>query len=214
MAPQQPLPSGENEPEAAPPPEELQHQRLFRPLERLGHLDLEAVSEGWRTVAECAGGYLASATLQVGDRRVDARDSTQLESLRVTLDDVVTISAVGPDAEQAVAAILGRMESFEFFRRAIEASTSEARVTFVNRLGLHARAAAKIVHVAEQYQSAVFLCASLFDEPAVVDAKSILGLLMVPAWVGAEVTIRAVGPDAAEAVLNVTRLIASGFNEL
>ena len=85
----------------------------------------------------------------------------------------------------------------------------EAAVPIVNRLGLHARAAAKLVHMASEFQSDVLL----ISNGEAVDAKSILGVLLLAAAQGMTVTLRVSGPDEQEAMAALTALIASKFGE-
>jgi phosphocarrier protein HPr len=85
----------------------------------------------------------------------------------------------------------------------------ERDVEIVNRLGLHARAAAKLVHTAGRFDSAV----ELLRDGEVVDAKSILGILLLAAGQGSRVTVRCDGPDEDEAMAAVTGLIADRFGE-
>ena len=79
----------------------------------------------------------------------------------------------------------------------------------VNRLGLHARAAAKLTHLASGYQSEIWLSRS----GRRVNAKSIMGVMMLAAGQGTTVTIEAEGADAAEALNALARLIADKFGE-
>jgi phosphocarrier protein HPr len=85
----------------------------------------------------------------------------------------------------------------------------EVEVEIVNRLGLHARAAAKLVHLAGRYRADV----KLVKDGEAVDAKSILGLLMLAAAQGERVHLRCAGPDEAEAMTAVADLIARRFEE-
>lgn len=85
----------------------------------------------------------------------------------------------------------------------------EREVEIVNRLGLHARAAAKLVQTAGGYDSRLWLV----KDGEEVDAKSILGLLLLAASQGSTVTLRAEGNDAEEAVDAVATLIADRFHE-
>lgn len=85
----------------------------------------------------------------------------------------------------------------------------ERKVEIVNRLGLHARAAAKLVQTAGSFDSRLWL----LKDGEEVDAKSILGLLLLAAGQGSRVTLRAEGDDAAEAVDAVAALIADRFHE-
>ena len=79
----------------------------------------------------------------------------------------------------------------------------------VNRLGLHARAAAKLVHTASAFEAEVLLV----SEEQEVDAKSILGVLLLAAVQGATVRVRCRGVDEANALAAVTGLIADCFGE-
>jgi phosphocarrier protein len=85
----------------------------------------------------------------------------------------------------------------------------EREVEIVNRLGLHARAAAKLVHTAGGFQSRV----TVVKDGEEVDAKSILGILLLAAGQGSEITIRCDGADEADALRAVTALIANRFDE-
>jgi phosphocarrier protein len=85
----------------------------------------------------------------------------------------------------------------------------EREVEIVNRLGLHARAAAKLVHTAGGFQSRV----TVVKDGEEVDAKSILGILLLAAGQGSEITIRCEGADESEALRAVTTLIANRFDE-
>ena len=82
-------------------------------------------------------------------------------------------------------------------------------ITIINKLGLHARAAAKLVELAKQFQSDI----SLSKDGEVVDAKSILGILMLAAAKGSQVTINAQGPDEMEALDQIEELILNRFGE-
>lgn len=85
----------------------------------------------------------------------------------------------------------------------------EREVEIVNRLGLHARAAAKLVQTASAFRSRVLL---LTDDEE-VDAKSILGLLLLAAAQGTRLRVRCDGPDEEEAMAAVAALIANRFEE-
>ena len=85
----------------------------------------------------------------------------------------------------------------------------EHDVEIVNRLGLHARAAAKLVHLAGRFRADV----KLLKDGDSVDAKSILGLLMLAAAQGEHVRLRCDGPDEAEAMAALLDLIARRFEE-
>ncbi len=85
----------------------------------------------------------------------------------------------------------------------------EREVEIVNRLGLHARAAAKLVHLAGRYQSRV----TLMKDGEEVDGKSILGVLLLAAAQGARLTLRCDGEDEQEAMQSIVALIADRFQE-
>ncbi len=85
----------------------------------------------------------------------------------------------------------------------------ERQTEIVNRLGLHARAAAKLVHTAGEFQSRV----TVAKDGEEVDAKSILGILLLAASQGTQVTIRCDGEDEENAMRAVTELIANRFDE-
>ncbi|MES1240500.1 MAG: HPr family phosphocarrier protein [Acidobacteriota bacterium] len=85
----------------------------------------------------------------------------------------------------------------------------ERDTEIVNKLGLHARAAAKLVHMAGAYQSRV----TVEKDGEEVDAKSILGVLLLAAAQGSTVRIRCDGHDEEAAMTAVTGLIANRFDE-
>ena len=82
-------------------------------------------------------------------------------------------------------------------------------VTVVNERGLHARASAKFVKCAAQFDATV----SVTRDGQTVDAQSIMGLMMLGAGPGSEIDISAVGPDAASAVEALAALVADRFDE-
>jgi phosphocarrier protein HPr len=85
-----------------------------------------------------------------------------------------------------------------------------ATVKVVNRLGLHARPAAKVVDCAARYASDIKL---IYDEKE-VDAKSIMSVLMLAAPCGAKLSLKINGDDEAAALQAMTELFATGFGEL
>ncbi|WP_029922379.1 HPr family phosphocarrier protein [Nevskia soli] len=85
----------------------------------------------------------------------------------------------------------------------------EKTVTIVNRLGLHARAAAKLVTLAAKHQSDVVVR----KDGREVSGKSIMGVMMLAAAQGSHITLVAQGPDAAEALEALAALIANRFDE-
>lgn len=86
---------------------------------------------------------------------------------------------------------------------------TERELEIVNRLGLHARAAAKLVRTTSRFDSDVLLIKNGEE----VDAKSILGLLLLAAAQGSSVTVRCDGSDEDEALEAVSQLILAGFHE-
>jgi len=82
-------------------------------------------------------------------------------------------------------------------------------VTIPNKRGLHARAAAKFVMVAERFGASV----DVMRDGQSVPARSIMGLMMLGAGMGAVIELRAEGWDAREALDALTTLVESGFNE-
>jgi phosphocarrier protein HPr len=82
-------------------------------------------------------------------------------------------------------------------------------VTVVNQLGMHARAAAKFVHLATRFQSQV----RVERRGREIDGKSILGLLLLAAANGTAVTISAEGVDEQAMVDALAGLIEAGFGE-
>ena len=79
----------------------------------------------------------------------------------------------------------------------------------INRLGLHARAAAKLTHLASGFQSEIWVSRS----GRRVNAKSIMGVMMLAAGQGTSVQIEAEGADAQAALDALSRLIADKFGE-
>jgi phosphocarrier protein len=79
----------------------------------------------------------------------------------------------------------------------------------VNKLGLHARAAAKLTHLAGNYQSEIWISRS----GRRVNAKSIMGVMMLAAGQGTSVKLEAEGADAEQAISALTKLIADKFGE-
>ena len=84
-----------------------------------------------------------------------------------------------------------------------------ADVTIVNKLGLHARAAAKLTHLAGNYQCDIWLSRS----GRRVNAKSIMGVMMLAAGLGATVEIETEGEDEQAAMDTLEKLFADKFGE-
>jgi phosphocarrier protein len=85
----------------------------------------------------------------------------------------------------------------------------ERDVEIINRLGLHARAAARLVHTAGGFAARTLL----IKDGEEVDAKSILGILLLAAAQGTRLRIRCDGEDEAAAMTAVVALIADRFGE-
>jgi phosphocarrier protein len=85
----------------------------------------------------------------------------------------------------------------------------EKDITICNRLGLHARAAAKFVRTANNFKSKI----TLGKNARRIDGKSILGILMLAASQGTDLTLRVEGPDEREACQSLVSLIEDKFGE-
>ena len=85
----------------------------------------------------------------------------------------------------------------------------QREVEIVNKLGLHARASAKLTQLAARYQCDVVMARSNRK----VNAKSIMGVMMLAAGKGAKVTLETDGPDEAEAMDALVALIGDCFGE-
>ena len=83
------------------------------------------------------------------------------------------------------------------------------QVTVVNQLGMHARAAAKFVHLAAKFQSHIRVARDARE----MDGKSIMGLLLLAAARGTTIRISAEGGDEREAVAALAGLVQTGFGE-
>ena len=95
----------------------------------------------------------------------------------------------------------------EKFAECVRASGAEFII--VNRLGLHARAAAQLVQTANRFQSDV----TIEKDGNEVNGKSIMGLLMLAAPQGSTINISVSGVDAEEAMKVIGQLINDGFGE-
>lgn len=78
-----------------------------------------------------------------------------------------------------------------------------------NRLGLHARAAAKFVHTATRYRSKI----RVSRDGKTMDGKSIMGILLLAAAAGTSVVISAEGVDETDAIDALCHLVEGGFGE-
>ena len=89
------------------------------------------------------------------------------------------------------------------------AASARREITIINRLGLHARAAARFVEVASRFQAEVHLIRGERE----VNGKSIMGVMMLAAARGTRLTLEAHGEDAGEAVEALEQLVAERFGE-
>lgn len=81
--------------------------------------------------------------------------------------------------------------------------------TVINKLGLHARAASKLVNTASRFESEIWL----EKDQRRINAKSIMGVLMLAAAKGSQLTVLAQGQDAETAINELLQLIADRFGE-
>ena len=82
-------------------------------------------------------------------------------------------------------------------------------LTIVNRRGLHARAAAKFVTMAERFGASI----EVMRDGQSVSARSIMGLMMLGAGKGSTIALQAEGWDAKEALDAISALVEAGFHE-
>jgi len=84
-----------------------------------------------------------------------------------------------------------------------------AEIQIVNKLGLHARASAKLSQLAAQFPCEILLSRNVRQ----INAKSIMGVMMLAAGIGSSVTLETVGEQADEAMQALTALINNRFGE-
>ncbi|MBV8778212.1 MAG: HPr family phosphocarrier protein [Alphaproteobacteria bacterium] len=89
------------------------------------------------------------------------------------------------------------------------AATARRIVTICNQKGLHARAAARFVKTAHEFDADIWVR----KNGSIVSGRSIMGLMMLAAAAGAELQISAAGPDADAAVETLARLVECKFDE-
>jgi len=82
-------------------------------------------------------------------------------------------------------------------------------ITIINKLGLHARAAAKLINTTSRFTSDI----QLIKENREVDGKSIMAVMMLAASQGTQLTIQARGDDAAQALSAIEELVLNRFDE-
>jgi phosphocarrier protein len=87
--------------------------------------------------------------------------------------------------------------------------TAKTTVDIVNKRGLHARASAKFVKLASTFDAEV----TVSKDGSTVDARSIMGLMMLAAGPGASIEIEAEGPEAAAALEALAALVSARFDE-
>ncbi len=85
----------------------------------------------------------------------------------------------------------------------------QQETTIVNKLGLHARASAKLTQLTTHFQSEIWMSRN----GRRINAKSIMGVMMLAAGIGSNVLIETEGVDEAEAMTAVLKLIADKFGE-
>ena len=85
----------------------------------------------------------------------------------------------------------------------------EQEIVITNRLGLHARASAKLVQLVQGFKSTVWLV----SKGGEVNAQSIMGVMMLAAGLGSPLIIRADGPDEDDALAAVAALFERKFDE-
>ena len=85
----------------------------------------------------------------------------------------------------------------------------ERKFIITNRLGLHARAAVKLVSLCSKYVSNVVLVVN----GRRANGRQMMAVLLLSASMGAQVSVETQGPDEVEAMAAVTRLIGNGFGE-
>lgn len=88
----------------------------------------------------------------------------------------------------------------------------ERSVTICNTLGLHARAAAKLVRLASKFESSIHL--KRVDTGVTANAKSILSILYIAAGIGSSVSITTEGRDEADAMDAIEQIFLNGFGEI
>jgi phosphocarrier protein HPr len=85
----------------------------------------------------------------------------------------------------------------------------EIKITIINKLGLHARASAKFVSTAARFQSSL----DVLKDSKTINGKSIMGVMMLAANKGSEITLKMHGPDEEELLHAMITLINNKFGE-
>lgn len=86
----------------------------------------------------------------------------------------------------------------------------KTKITIINKLGLHARASAKFVSTTSRFQSHI----DVTKNTQTVNGKSIMGVMMLAASKGSELTLQIDGPDEVEMEKAITELINNRFGEI
>lgn len=102
-----------------------------------------------------------------------------------------------------------RHEIASFTIETLEDGTMVRRAEIRNTRGLHARAAARFVKLAETFQADVQVC----NRGQTVSGRSIMGLMMLAASTGTIIEIRATGPQARDALEGLGKLVDEKFDE-
>ena len=89
----------------------------------------------------------------------------------------------------------------------------ETKLNIVNKLGLHARAAGKLVNLTKTFSSQITLSRADESDAEEVDGKSIMAVMLLAAPMGTELNLRVAGEDEAAAMAAITELIANRFDE-
>ena len=85
----------------------------------------------------------------------------------------------------------------------------ETKITIINKLGLHARASAKFVSTAARFQSRL----DVTKDGKIINGKSIMGVMMLAASIGSDITLQFDGPDETEMQEAMVNLINNRFGE-
>lgn len=89
----------------------------------------------------------------------------------------------------------------------------ETTLTIVNKLGLHARAAGKLVNLTKTFSSQIALSRADAAEAETVDGKSIMAVMLLAAPIGTELRVRVEGDDEESAMNAIAELVADRFGE-
>ncbi len=92
-------------------------------------------------------------------------------------------------------------------------ASASARLTLVNKRGLHARASAKLVKMGDRFEADIEVTSHNYVGAETVVADSIMELLMLGSACGEDITIAAHGTDAAAAVDSLSKLVEDHFGE-